>query len=127
VVEVCALVLVLGSLLAVVVGQAILANDQVQISALQHELSLEQSTHRQAELQVADLETPQRIVGDATKDGMVHPAQITELPYVPLNVAVATPDVTPPPAPTTTTTTAPASSTSSASTSATSASGSATQ
>ena len=72
-IEIVALALVVGSLLAVVIGQAVLANDQVQISALQHELSLEQSTHRQAELQVANLETPRRIVGDATKAGMVHP------------------------------------------------------
>ena len=104
-VEIVALALVVGSLLAVVIGQAVLANDQVQISALQHELSLEQSTHRQAELQVANLETPRRIVGDATKAGMVHPAQVIELPYVPLNVPIATPNVTAAPAPTTTTTT----------------------
>jgi cell division protein FtsL len=101
--EIIALVLVVGSLLAVVIGQAVLANDQVQISALQHQLSLEQSTHRQAELQVANLETPQRIVGDATKAGMVRPAQVNELPYVPLNTPIATPNVTAAPAPTTTT------------------------
>jgi type II secretory pathway pseudopilin PulG len=110
--EILALVLVVGSLLAVVIGQALLANDQVQMSALQHGLSLEQSVHRQAELQVAGLETPQRIVGDATKAGLVHPAQVTELPYVSLAVPIATPNVTaatttttaPPPTTTTTTT-----------------------
>jgi hypothetical protein len=104
-VEIVALALVVGSLVAVVIGQAVLANDQVQMSALQHELSLEQSTHRHAELQVANLETPRRIVGDATKAGMVHPAQVIELPYVPLNAPIATPNVTAAPAPTTTTTT----------------------
>ena len=111
-IEIVALVLVVGSLLAVVIGQAVLANDQVQMSALQHELSLEQSTHRQAELQVANLETPQRIVGDATKAGMVHPAQVIELPYVSLNAPIATPNVTAAPAPTTTTTAPPATTTS---------------
>jgi cell division protein FtsL len=127
-VEIVALVLVVASLLAVVIGQAVLANDQVQMSALQHELSLEQSTHRQAELQVANLETPRRIVGDATKAGMVHPAQVIELPYVPLNAPIATPNVTAAPAPTTTTTstTPPATTTSTTSVSTASASGSTT-
>jgi Tfp pilus assembly protein PilX len=125
-VEIVALVLVVGALLAVVIGQAVLANDQVQMSALQHELSLEQSTHRQAELQVANLETPQRIVGDATKAGLVHPPQVIELPYVPLNAPIATPNVTAAPAPTTTTTTPPATTTSTTSASSTSASGSTT-
>jgi len=122
-IEVIALILVVGSLLTVVIGQALLANDQVQMSALQQELSLEQSTHRQAELQVANLETPQRIVGDATQAGLVHPPQVIELPYVSLKVAIATPNVTPAPAPTTTTTTPPAT-TSATSGSTTSASGS---
>jgi|HubBroStandDraft_6_1064221.scaffolds.fasta_scaffold1566195_1 cell division protein FtsL len=126
VIEIVALVLVLGSLLAVVIGQALLANDQVQMSALQHELTLEQSNHREAEVQVANLETPQRIVGDATKAGMIHPAQVIELPYVSLKVALATPNVTPAPPATTTTTAPPATTTSTTSASTTSASGSTT-
>jgi hypothetical protein len=125
-IEIVALVLVVGSLLAVVIGQALLANDQVQMSALQHELSLEQSTHRQAELQVATLETPQRIVGDATKAGLVHPPQVVELPYVSLNAPIATPTVTAATVPTTTTTTPPTTTTTTTSASTTSASGSTT-
>jgi len=103
-VELIALALVVGALLAVVVGQAIVTNDANQMAALQTQLAIEQSTHRTSELQVATLETPQRIVGDALKDGLVHPAQVNELPYVSLNTPVATPNVTPAPAPTTTTT-----------------------
>jgi cell division protein FtsL len=125
-IEIIALVLVVGSLLAVVIGQAVLANDQVQMSALQQELSLEQSTHRQAEVRVAGLETPQRIVGDATKAGMIHTAQVIELPYVSLKVAIATPNVTPAPPATTTTTAPPATTTSTTSASTSSASGSTT-
>ena len=64
----------LGALLAVVVGQALLANGQVRLSALQQQLSLEQSGHRQSELAVAELETPARIVAAATGQlGMVRP------------------------------------------------------
>ena len=89
---------VVASLLAVVVAQALLANGQVRLSTLQHDLSLEQSTHRQAELNVSGLETPPRIVSAATSQGMVHPASVVELPYVSLSVPLPTPKVTPAPA-----------------------------
>jgi hypothetical protein len=85
--------IIVASLLAVVVAQALLANGQVRLSTLQHKLSLEQSSHSQAELAVEQLETPSRIVGAATTQGMVHPT-VTELPYVSLSVPLATPKVT---------------------------------
>jgi hypothetical protein len=101
------IVLVVGALLVVVVGQAMLASGQVRMSAVQHELSLEQASHRQKELAVAGLEAPARIISDATSSGMVHPT-VTELPYVSLTTPLATPHVTPAPvAATTTSTTAP--------------------
>ncbi len=91
--------IVVAALLAVVVGQALLANGQVKMSALQQELSLEQSAHRQAELAVAELETPSRIVGAAVgQQQMVRPA-VVDLPYVSLSVPLPTPNVTPAPAP----------------------------
>jgi hypothetical protein len=88
-----------AALLTVVVAQALLANDQVRLSNLQHELSLEQSAHRQAELAVAELETPSRIVAAATGEGMVRPAKVIELPYVSLSQPIPAPNVTPAPAP----------------------------
>jgi hypothetical protein len=92
--------LVVAALLAVVAAQAMLANGQVRLSSLQHQLSLEQGTHRQAELAVSELETPSRIVATATGLGMVRPANVVELPYVSLAVPLPTPKVTPaPPAP----------------------------
>lgn len=104
--------IVVVSLLAVVVAQAMLANGQVRLSTLQHQLSLEQSTHRQAELAVSELETPSRIVGAATSQlGMTHP-NVVELPYASLSVPVATPHVTPAPAAPPVTTTAGSSSSS---------------
>ena len=99
--------LVLGSLLAVVVGQALLANGQVRLSAQQNQLTLEQSSHRQAELAVSELETPSRIVAAASAQlHMVRPAQVTELPYVSLTTPLPTPKVTPGPVPVTAPTTA---------------------
>ncbi len=94
--------LVVAALLAVVVAQAFLTNGQVRLSSLQHQLSLEQSAHRQAELSVSELETPARIVGAATGQlHMVRPANVIELPYVSLSTPVPTPKVTPAPAATT--------------------------
>ena len=98
--------MVVVALLAVVVGQALLANGQVRLSALQHDLALEQSAHRQSELTVAELETPSRIVAAALGQlHMVRPANVVELPYVSLSAPVPTPKVTPAPAPPPTTTT----------------------
>ncbi len=92
--------MVVAALLAVVVGQALLANGQVRLSTLQAELALEQSAHRQSELAVAELETPPRIVAAALGQlHMVRPANVVELPYVSLSVPVPTPKVTPAPAP----------------------------
>ena len=95
-----------------------LANGQVRLHTLQHDLSLEQGTHRQHELAVAGLETPARIVADASGElHLVRPASVTELPYVSLSVPLPTPKVTPAPAPTTTTTSAAVSATSQGATS----------
>jgi hypothetical protein len=88
VLNILAVSLVVGTLLAVVVAQAILANGQVKLAGLQ----------RQGELAVAQLETPSRIVGSASAQlHMVRPAQVTELPYVSLSVPLPTPKVTPGP------------------------------
>lgn len=99
-----AVVVIVGALLSVVVGQALLANGQVRLARLEHQLGLVQSAHRQAELSVTELETPARIVAAATGQlQMLHPNNVIELPYVPLNVPVPTPKVTPAPASATTT------------------------
>jgi hypothetical protein len=91
--------MVVAALLAVVVGQALLANGQVRLAALQHQLTLEQSAHRASELAVAKLETPPRIVADATSQLHMVAASVVELPYVSLSVPLPTPKVTPAPAP----------------------------
>jgi hypothetical protein len=91
--------MVVAALLAVVVGQAILANGQVRLATLQHQLTMEQSAHRQAELAVSQLETPSRIVAAASGQlHMVRPASVVELPYVSLSVPLPTPKVAPAPA-----------------------------
>jgi len=94
-------VLVLGSLLAVVVGHAALAQGQLRLSGAQASLSTEQTRHRQEMLSVAQLETPARIAAEAQQQfHMVRPAQVSQLPAVPLSAALPAPHVTAvPPAP----------------------------
>jgi hypothetical protein len=91
--------MVVGALLAVVIGQAILANGQVRLSGLDQQLQTAQAQHRLNELSVSKLETPSRIVGYAAGDlQMVHPSHVTQLPYVSLTTPLPTPVVTPAPA-----------------------------
>jgi hypothetical protein len=99
--------MVVGALLIVVVGHAMLAGGQVRMATIEHGLALEQSVHHQLELEVAQGETPDRIVSAAEGNGMVHPTSVIELPYVSLTTPLPTPKVTPAPAaaPTTSTTT----------------------
>jgi hypothetical protein len=99
--------LVVGALLVVVVGQALLADGQVRLQSVQSSLSKAETIHGQNEYNNSQLETPARIVSDATGSlGLVVPSGVTELPYVSLNTPLPTPKVTPPPvAPTTATTT----------------------
>ena len=75
--------MVVVALLAVVVGQAVLANGQVKMAGLQHELSVEQSAHRQAELADAKLETPSRIVTYATTQEHMSPPHPLSCPMSP--------------------------------------------
>jgi len=94
-----ALSLVVLSLLAVVVGQALLADGQVRLTAVEQQLQAAQGVHRQDELHVAESETPARIVATAlSKLGLGHFGQAIQLPYVRLTTPLPTPTVTPAPA-----------------------------
>jgi cell division protein FtsL len=95
---------VVVALVAVVVGQTLLANGQVRLTGIAQKVEQAQAAHRQLELQVSGLEMPSRIVSTAVGPlHMVHPAQLQQLPYVSLLTPLATPHVTPlPVAPATT-------------------------
>jgi cell division protein FtsL len=102
-------IMVVLALLVVVVGQAILADGQVRMTGLEQQLQAAQAQHSAQEQKVSNLETPSRIVRDATANGkMTVPSHVTQLPYVPLNIPLATPNVTPAPGSAVTTTTTPA-------------------
>ena len=90
-------------------GRRCWPTDRSDCSTLQHDLALEQSSHRQAELAVAELETPSRIVGAATSSlHMVHPQRDRAALRL-VDDAAAHANVTP--APVTTPTTSPTAST----------------
>jgi hypothetical protein len=101
--------MVVLALLVVVVGQAVLAEGQVRMAGLDQQLQAAQARHSAQVERVSKLETPTRIVRDATANGkMTRPSHVTQLPYVPLNTPLATPNVTPAPGSAVTTTTTPA-------------------
>jgi hypothetical protein len=87
--------LVVVALLFVVGGQAMLANGQVRLTRLDQQLQNTQATHERQVQSVSQQETPARIVRDAMRQGMQQPAQVIQLPYTPLNVPLATANVTP--------------------------------
>jgi cell division protein FtsL len=102
-------IMVVLALLVVVAGQAILADGQVRMTGLEQQLQAAQARHSAQEERVFKLETPSRIVSDATANGkMTRPGHVTQLPYVPLNTPLATPNVTPAAGSAVTTTTTPA-------------------
>jgi hypothetical protein len=85
-----ALLLLMASLLTVVIGHAMLAQEQIKLSNAQANLSAEQSVHRQLLLSVAGAETPSRIVAAAEALHMVQPSHIVQLPSVPLSTPSTT-------------------------------------
>jgi len=86
-----AVLLVTGSLLAVVFGHAMLAQEQIKLSSAQAGLAAEQAVHRQVLLAVAKAETPSRIVAVAESLHMVQPAHVQQLPWVPLTTPTTSP------------------------------------
>lgn len=88
--------LVVGSLMAAVVGHAVLAQGQLRLASARASLAAAQAGDRQETLTAAQLEAPARIVGEATQGlHMEQSAQTVQLPYVPLDKPLPTPDVSP--------------------------------
>jgi hypothetical protein len=75
-------VLVLLTLLSVAAGQTVLTEGQVSLSTLQSQVSAAQTKRLDLELQVAQEEQPSAVIAAATRDGMVVPTEINELPAV---------------------------------------------
>ncbi len=100
--------LVVGSLLAVVVGDAMVTQGQVRLSGLQSQVAAAQVAQKAAQVAVAQLAAPDRVVAQGIRLGLSAPAQVVDLPQVPLDVPLRAPGtVAPSKAPAATPTTAP--------------------
>ena len=87
--------LVVASLLAVVVADAMVAQGQVRLASIQSKIDGQLAIQKAAQSDVAQLAAPARIVGQAIVQGSVAPAQVLDLPQVPLNVPLPVPDTSP--------------------------------
>jgi hypothetical protein len=87
-----------GSLLAVVVGDTMVAQGQVRLADLQSHISSELATQKAAQTEVAQLAAPDRVVAQGILLGLTAPAQVVDLPQVPLDVPLPVPDTRPLPA-----------------------------
>lgn len=93
---------VVGSLMAVVVADDVMAQDQVGMSSAQQRLTALTNTHRELQIAVSVQQAPQAVVKTAEGQlGMVPPGQITDLPQVSLSTPLPVPQTAPDPAPAT--------------------------
>ena len=113
-----ALGMVVGSLLVVVVGDTMVAQGQVRLAKIQLAISAQQATQKAMQTEVAQLAAPDRVVAQGIAHGLTAPAQVVNLPEVPLTVPLPVPDTSPagakPAAPAATKAAAPASTASTA-------------
>lgn len=79
---VLALLLSVGSLVAVAGAHAYLTQGQFKLTRLQDQLSAQLGEHRDLELKVAQLEQPSNVLSEAQKQGLVVPSSVTDLPQV---------------------------------------------
>ena len=94
-----AVTLVVGSLLVVVVGDAMVAQGQVRLAGIQTKIAALQTTQKAMQTEVAQLAAPDRVVAQGIALGLTAPAQVIDLPQVPLNVPLPAPKTTPVAAP----------------------------
>jgi hypothetical protein len=88
-------VLVVGSLLAVVVGDAVVAQGQIHLTQTQQAISSATATEKAAQVAVAGMASPPVVVRTAERLGLVAPTSIVDLPAVPLNVPLPAPQTNP--------------------------------
>ena len=87
--------MVVGSLLLVVVADAMVAQGQVRMAAIQSKINDQITIQKSAQSEVAQLAAPDRVVAQGINYGLIAPAQVVNLPQVPLNVPLPVPDTSP--------------------------------
>jgi hypothetical protein len=93
--------LIVGSLLAVVVGDAMITQGQVRLSTTQRALAGAEATQKSLQIAQALKAAPPVVVSQAKRQGLVAASQVVYLPQVPLNVALPPPHIVPVPGHTT--------------------------
>jgi hypothetical protein len=88
-------VLVIGSLLAVVVGDALVTQGQVHLASEQSALASAVAAQKSLEVAVAEKAAPPVVVAQAKSQGLIVPPQVVYLPEVPLNVPLPAPQTSP--------------------------------
>jgi hypothetical protein len=85
--------LIVGSLLAVVVGDAFVTQGQVRLSTTQRALAAAVATQKTLQVAVAWKAAPPVVVSQARSQGLVAADQVVDLPQVPLNVPLPPPTI----------------------------------
>jgi hypothetical protein len=83
--------LVVVSLLAVVVGNTMLASGQLRLEKIQTQLSAVESTYAAQLALVTTQESPSSVAKSAVGQGLVQPSEILQLPSVPLSKRLGPP------------------------------------
>lgn len=91
--------LIVGSLLAVVAGDALVTQGQVRLSTTQQALVSALATQKSRQTDVAEKAAPPVVVSQAKGQGLVAASQVVYLPQVPLNVPLPHPGSSPRPRP----------------------------
>jgi hypothetical protein len=91
-----AVAMVVSSLLVVVVGDAMVAQGQVRLAAVQTRIDGQSTLNKALQTQVAGLAAPDRVVAQAISDGLTAPPSVKDLPQVPLDVPLPVPVTTAP-------------------------------
>jgi hypothetical protein len=86
--------LVVGSLFAVVAGDAVVAQGQIRLADTQQAIAAATATEKAEQVTVAGMAAPPVVVRQAEALGLVAPASIVDLPTVPLNVPLPVPNTT---------------------------------
>ncbi len=90
--------LVVGSLLTVVVGDALVSEGQVRLATTQSQLAAAVATQKSYQVEVAEKAAPPVVVAQAKRQGLLATPYVVDLPQVPLDVPLPVPQTAPLPA-----------------------------
>ncbi len=89
--------LIVGSLLAVVAGDALVTEGQIRLSTTQRQIAAAVASQKSLQVAVAEKAAPPVVVKQAESGGLVAPGQVVYLPRVNLSVPLPDPQTTPGP------------------------------